>query len=279
MSIEVPGLRPAVIDKKTYGYLEEYLRFRHLQRNIYGYMLEWERMEPLVKNLPVVLEKLAIIDVRARKIIHDSILGSNLFYPHEIAILDLPIIQRLRRVNQVDVVPLVFPSGNHNRFEHTLGVAVIGKKLIKALFDKIADINCLGIKGFNNKDECYKYYLDHVRMAAILHDCGHGPFSHMSEQVYKHFPDIKEAKQTNSKLNGASYHEILSVYSGQSSQSFQLKPATFPVQSSHSKRHFTFSSFNITHIVNLESGFCKLHLTHPISWIRLWPIFPHGVTF
>lgn len=53
VNIEVPGIRPAVIDEPTYRYLGEYLRFRHLQRNIYGYLLEWKRIEPLVENLPV----------------------------------------------------------------------------------------------------------------------------------------------------------------------------------------------------------------------------------
>jgi hypothetical protein len=57
-ALEVPGLRPPVINKVLYNCLEEYLRFRHLQRNIYGHMLEWERIEPLVKKLPKVLSKL-----------------------------------------------------------------------------------------------------------------------------------------------------------------------------------------------------------------------------
>ncbi|PKM80490.1 MAG: hypothetical protein CVU89_13130 [Firmicutes bacterium HGW-Firmicutes-14] len=148
--------------------------------------------------------------VRAPKVIHDTILGSNLFYPHEIAVLDIPLLQRLRRINQVDVVPLVFPSGNHNRFEHTLGVAVISEKLIKALFARIDNLEEIGLERFNNTDLAFHYCLYHIRMAAIMHDCGHGPFSHMSEQVYRHFEDLKEEKKTNPKLNGASPHEILS---------------------------------------------------------------------
>lgn len=43
-----------------------------------------------------------------------------------------------------------------------------------------------------------------------MHDCGHGPFSHMSEQVYGYFEDIQEEKRKNEKLSGASYHEMLS---------------------------------------------------------------------
>ncbi len=94
--------------------------------------------------------------IRGRKLIHDAIHGSNLFEPHEVAVLDLPLLQRLRRVNQVDVVPLVFPSGNHNRFEHTLGVTVIADRLARAL--QKTDSNLV-----REED------ILHLRMAAILH--------------------------------------------------------------------------------------------------------------
>ncbi len=149
-------------------------------------------------------------DVRAPKVIHDTILGSNLFKPHEIAVLDLPIIQRLRRIKQVDLVPLVFPSGNHNRFEHTLGVTVIAEQLASAVYRRIDEGKKEGIKKYKKIKFERDYVLDNVRMAAIMHDCGHGPFSHMSEQVYCQFEDIIEAKRNNKILSGASPHEILS---------------------------------------------------------------------
>ncbi len=148
------------------------------------------------------------LHIRAPKVIHDTILGSNLFYPHEIAILDLPIIQRLRRINQVDVVSLVFPSGNHNRFEHTLGVTVIADKLarsIKAKYDeseKTKERKFLGI--MTDKD------IVNIRLAAIMHDCGHGPFSHISEDVYKNCSDLAEEIKSNERLQGSSPHEALS---------------------------------------------------------------------
>lgn len=142
--------------------------------------------------------------VRGSKVIHDTILGSNLFLAHEIAVLDLPLLQRLRRINQVDVVSLVFPSGNHNRFEHTLGVTVIAEKMVAAIFRKVREGK------INKVDFDEDYVLRHVRMAAILHDCGHGPFSHMSEEIYKYCDDYLEEKRTNPVLGGASPHEVLS---------------------------------------------------------------------
>lgn len=51
MSIEKPGRRPAVVSTKTYEGLEEYLRFRHVVRNVYAFEFDPGRLERLVQNL------------------------------------------------------------------------------------------------------------------------------------------------------------------------------------------------------------------------------------
>jgi len=132
------------------------------------------------------------------KIIHDTILGTNIFYPHEMEIIDSPLIQRLRRINQMDVVSYVFPSANHNRFEHSLGVAIIADKIGNSLYreEKFSDYE-------------YKRFLYHVRLAGILHDVGHCAFSHMSEEVYASIQEIADLKK-DQKFADASPHEILS---------------------------------------------------------------------
>lgn len=134
------------------------------------------------------------------KVVHDSILGTNSFSAFEMAFIDLPIVQRLRRISQIDVASHVFPSGNHNRFEHTLGVATIAGQLINALYKN--SVEQLPI----DKD----VVSNHCRIAAILHDCGHGPFSHLSERFY--WDIIKNTVKNNPILNAASAHEILSYY-------------------------------------------------------------------
>ena len=55
MSLEIPGVRPAVIDADLARELGDYLRFRHVFRNVYGSLLEAERMRPLEERLPRVL--------------------------------------------------------------------------------------------------------------------------------------------------------------------------------------------------------------------------------
>ena len=138
--------------------------------------------------------------VNSAKAIHDTVLGTNYFQPYEIAFLDLPIVQRLRRISQTDVASFVFPSGNHNRFEHTLGVAAIAGKFVDAINRRN---NPLLINSGIEKD----YIFRHSRIAAILHDVGHGPFSHLSEQIYTAL--LGEIKNIE-RFRGASPHEILS---------------------------------------------------------------------
>lgn len=55
MSLEIPGVRPAVIEADLARQLADYLRFRHVFRNVYGSLLEAERMRPLEERLPAVL--------------------------------------------------------------------------------------------------------------------------------------------------------------------------------------------------------------------------------
>lgn len=55
MSLEIPGVRPAVIEPDLARELGDYLRFRHVFRNVYGSFLEAERMRPLEERLPAVL--------------------------------------------------------------------------------------------------------------------------------------------------------------------------------------------------------------------------------
>ena len=56
MTVAIPGRRPAVLDQELANTLVTYFRFRHLFRNIYGFDLDWDRIEPLLVELPTVIE-------------------------------------------------------------------------------------------------------------------------------------------------------------------------------------------------------------------------------
>ena len=55
MSVEIPEIRPAVIDKNLYYLLEEYLKFRHLVRNIYGFQLQYKRFSHLITDIDTAI--------------------------------------------------------------------------------------------------------------------------------------------------------------------------------------------------------------------------------
>ena len=83
-------------------------------------------------------------------------------------IIDTSVFQRLRRIKQLSGAHLIYPGAQHTRFEHSLGVMHIAS---------MAGI-ALQSKGITTNDD-----ISNLRLAALLHDIGHGPFSHLFEEV------------------------------------------------------------------------------------------------
>lgn len=84
-------------------------------------------------------------------------------------VIDSPPFQRLRRIRQLAGAHLVYPSAQHSRFEHSLGAMHIAG---------LAGENLL-VNGYIDNAET----IQELRLAALLHDVGHGPFSHLFEEV------------------------------------------------------------------------------------------------
>lgn len=99
-----------------------------------------------------------------KKFIRDSVYGDISLNGFEVRIMDMPQFQRLRRIKQLGLINLIYPGATHSRFEHCVGTMNLGSKLSEEL----------GL----SSDE-----IELVRASALLHDVGHGPFSHVSEGV------------------------------------------------------------------------------------------------
>ena len=82
------------------------------------------------------------------------------------AILDTPQMQRLRRIRQLGLSHLVYPGANHTRFEHSLGTYHLTCQLLEQI-----DIP----------------QPEEIKAAALLHDVGHGPFSHVTEELIRRY--------------------------------------------------------------------------------------------
>lgn len=145
--------------------------------------------------------------VPEQKVIRDAILGSNVFQPYEIHLMDTPLMQRLRDIHQTALAYFTYPSAHHTRFDHSLGVRIIVGKLLSALTTKIIGEN-------KNLPPAEQWpipspeQIANTQVAALLHDIGHCVFSHISEREYSRHPAIGQMK----KLYGvtASGHELLS---------------------------------------------------------------------
>ncbi|WP_342771877.1 MULTISPECIES: HD domain-containing protein [unclassified Methanoculleus] len=88
-------------------------------------------------------------------------------------------VQRLRHIHQLALTNLVYPGATHRRFEHSLGVMELATRIYNTLLEN-DDTNILGIRGEYEKT----YYRRVLRMAALVHDIGHAPFSHASEDLF-----------------------------------------------------------------------------------------------
>lgn len=86
-------------------------------------------------------------------------------------LIDTEVFQRLRKIRQLAGAHLVYPSAQHTRFEHSLGAMHLAGLAAETLLDK----------GYIT----YKEDVQSLRIAALLHDIGHGPFSHLFEEVLR----------------------------------------------------------------------------------------------
>lgn len=84
-------------------------------------------------------------------------------------VIDSQAFQRLRRIRQLAGAHLVYPSAQHSRFEHSLGAMHVAGLAAESLL----------AKGYIDNAET----VEELRLAALLHDIGHGPFSHLFEEV------------------------------------------------------------------------------------------------
>jgi HD superfamily phosphohydrolase len=96
-------------------------------------------------------------------------------------IINMPSFQRLRRIRQLAWTDQVYPGAMHTRFEHSLGVLHVATRL----FDAIADRSKALLESelaYNTAGLERERTL--VRLAALLHDVGHAPFSHAAEDLF-----------------------------------------------------------------------------------------------
>lgn len=109
--------------------------------------------------------------------IRDPIHGYIRLTPLEMAVMDSPPLQRLRHIRQLGLTDLVYPGATHNRFAHSLGTLHVAGRVLDHLFQQ-SPASLLPPE--KKRDRIRQL----VRIAALVHDTGHSPFSHALEGLF-----------------------------------------------------------------------------------------------
>ncbi|QDK44008.1 HD domain-containing protein [Bdellovibrio sp. ZAP7] len=131
--------------------------------------------------------------------IRDPIHGSIYYAEPEVAILDTAEYQRLRAIKQLGFSEMSFPGATHNRYLHSVGVA----HLVGRVFDSIFRIYPF------SKPSVKTRFRQTVRLAALLHDVGHGPLSHTTETVMPQLSELKIKLYDEEMKYGDAAHTVM----------------------------------------------------------------------
>ena len=124
------------------------------------------------------------------KLIRDPIYGFIEVPEDFLPILDHKLVQRLRWISQLPLEQLVYPSAQHSRFEHSIGVMHLSMQIamtlvkdnyswekIESAFEKESELSSL------KKEDRKKFFVFCAGISGLLHDLGHAPFSHTLEDA------------------------------------------------------------------------------------------------
>src|SRR6478672_8006478 len=121
--------------------------------------------------------------------IRDVIHGSIQIEDSELPVIDSPYFQRLRQIKQLGFAENSFPSATHNRYIHSLGAMHTATRAFDTIFGSGSQGGNLPLRQI--APAAFARFRAVVRLAALLHDIGHGPLSHTTEFA---MPDVRELK-------------------------------------------------------------------------------------
>jgi len=157
-------------------------------------------------------------------IIIDPVYGQIELFAHERELIEKDFLQRLKHIKQLGVAFYAYPAATHTRLEHSLGVMHVAGLIYGILTNE--EIQTSNIENIDTPEArqlvskirglvdrlCSENHECLVRIAALLHDSGHGPFSHSLELVLTRNPALKITKEDLEGLN--KYGEVKAKVGG-----------------------------------------------------------------
>ena len=152
------------------------------------------------------------------EILRDPLWNNIRLDPLALALLETPVVQRLRYVRQLGLAFLVYPGATHSRFEHALGAWHLAGVALRLLEERGA------LEGIDARSQQI------VRAAALLHDVGHYPFSHALEEIgvthheqvaYPLITSGPVASVLRSALGESAPEEVFALITGRSTNALQ----------------------------------------------------------
>ncbi|CAO2833198.1 unnamed protein product [Amaranthus hypochondriacus] len=120
------------------------------------------------RSIPILSQ-----DLTSSKHIHDNLHGNIYLEPLFLKFVDTEHFQRLRDLKQLGAAYMVFPGAVHSRFEHSLGVYWLAAQAVHMLHNR-----------HHMELDIDNFDMTTVKLAGLLHDVGHGPFSHLFENEF-----------------------------------------------------------------------------------------------
>lgn len=160
------------------------------------------------------IKKRVLVTNNKLKIINDPIYGFiSIPHPFLYDLMEHPYFQRLRRINQMGLSSLVYPGATHTRFHHALGCMHMMQKAVHVL--KFKQVN------ISEEEELALY------IAILLHDIGHGPFSHAMEhsivdEVHHEEISLAFMQELNREFDGK-LSLAIQIFKGEYHRKFMLQ--------------------------------------------------------